>query len=244
MATIWFACKACGRKHRRPEAAAGTLVFCPCGEGNRVPWESTMPPDEADEPPAAPAPAAEEDTPSEEEAPLPRRRRRSRPEPRDPSRCFNHPDAPSGRTCAACGEAFCDNCVVTLQGRTLCGPCKNFELRSAQRPRSPSGLAIVSLCVGLLGNPLAFCSTLYAMGAQQVSAQPGASAGAFVAFLICLVPPLAAVAAGLKALRDIDRKPRLGGQAMAVLGMVSGGVGLLWCLTLLVILTVRAAEGG
>ncbi len=240
MATIWFACKGCGKRHRRPETAAGTLVFCPCGEGNRVPWESTVAPEDAGEPSGAlPVAPAEEAPPpeAEEEGPLPRRRRRAA-EPRDPSRCFNHPDTPSGRTCAACGEAFCENCVVVLRGRTLCGPCKNFELRTSQRPAAPSGLAIVSLVVGLLSNPIAFCSTVTAMGVQ-----PGASPGIFVASLVGLVAPLAAVAAGMKALADIEKKPRAGGQTLAIIGMVTGGVSLLWCLTLLVILTFRAGQG-
>src|SRR5262249_4493976 len=38
---IHFACKTCGKLFERPDAAAGTLVFCDCGTGNRVPWEST-----------------------------------------------------------------------------------------------------------------------------------------------------------------------------------------------------------
>jgi hypothetical protein len=241
VATIWFACKGCGRRHRRPDTAAGTLVFCPCGEGNRVPWESTVAPEEAEVPAAADAAAPSEGAPPpeppEEEEPLPRRRRRAI-ERRDPSLCFNHPDVPSVRTCAACGEHFCDNCVITLRDRTLCGPCKNFDVRTMQRSAGVSSLAIVSLCVGLISNPIAFCSTLAAMGAQTEN-----SAGMFVASLIGVVAPLAAVAAGVRALADIDKKPRLGGQAVAITGMVTGGVSLLWCLTLLLIVAVRAAQG-
>jgi hypothetical protein len=40
---IQFACKRCGKYFERPNEAAGTLVFCECGLGNRVPWESTLP---------------------------------------------------------------------------------------------------------------------------------------------------------------------------------------------------------
>src|SRR6516164_6467007 len=47
---IWFACKQCGKRHGRGEHLAGTLVFCECGHGNRVPWSSTIP-EPAPEPP-------------------------------------------------------------------------------------------------------------------------------------------------------------------------------------------------
>ena len=35
---IWFACKKCGKTQGRPESLAGTLVFCDCSFGIRVPW--------------------------------------------------------------------------------------------------------------------------------------------------------------------------------------------------------------
>jgi len=34
---IWFACKQCGKRHKQPEDAAGSLIFCECGQANRVP---------------------------------------------------------------------------------------------------------------------------------------------------------------------------------------------------------------
>ncbi len=50
---IWFNCSKCGKTHGRPENSIGSVVFCECGQGNRVPWESTAP-----EPPPQPVPAA------------------------------------------------------------------------------------------------------------------------------------------------------------------------------------------
>ena len=47
---IWFSCKQCGKTHGRPETAAGATIFCDCGTGLVVPWEST-----AAEPAAVPA---------------------------------------------------------------------------------------------------------------------------------------------------------------------------------------------
>src|SRR5712692_11161443 len=51
---IWFACKKCGKHHGKSESLSGTLVFCECGFGNRVPWSSTVA--EPATPAAAPAP--------------------------------------------------------------------------------------------------------------------------------------------------------------------------------------------
>ena len=38
---IWFACKQCGKTHGRPDSAIGATIFCDCGCGLLVPWEST-----------------------------------------------------------------------------------------------------------------------------------------------------------------------------------------------------------
>ena len=40
---IWFACPKCSKVLGRPENAAGAMVFCECGHGLTVPWESTAP---------------------------------------------------------------------------------------------------------------------------------------------------------------------------------------------------------
>src|SRR5438045_2911704 len=52
---IWFHCKKCGKTHSRPDNSAGTLIFCDCGSGNTVPWESTAA-EPANPPPAVEAP--------------------------------------------------------------------------------------------------------------------------------------------------------------------------------------------
>src|SRR4051812_28695655 len=101
---IWFACKQCGKVHGRPEASAGATVFCDCGQGNLVPWESTAA--EPESAPVADAPALPALQPLTFEAP-PRpsdpgdepRPRRAR-ERRDPEFCFNHQRVPKVGTCA------------------------------------------------------------------------------------------------------------------------------------------------
>jgi hypothetical protein len=234
---IGFACKECGKRHQRPEEAAGTLVFCSCGAGNRVPWESTAPvPESTNEPaPATPwgggrpaAPAAED------EEPAPRPTRRSGPRRPDPGHCLNHADTTSSKTCADCREAFCDGCVVTLQGATLCGPCKNFRLRSMQRPAQPSACAIFSLIVAVVTGPFGFCVW---MSLLQPETMPPGSAPFFA--LIGSGGPLVALLLGLKAIWDVNRQPRLSGRGLAVLGMTSAAISLLWCLSLALIATGR-----
>jgi hypothetical protein len=231
---IWFACKECGKRHQRPDEAAGTLVFCSCGAGNRVPWESTVPAPEgaAEPPPARPAPRPPDD--ADEDEPAPRRTRRPASRRRVEGQCFNHTETPATKTCADCREEFCDGCVVTLQGATLCGPCKNFRLRSLQRPAQPSAFAIFSLIIAVVTGPFGFC--LWFSLVQPDQMPPGA--GAFFG-LLGGVGPLVALLLGGKAVWDVNRKPRLAGRALAVLGMTTAAVGLLWCLSLTLIATGR-----
>jgi uncharacterized RDD family membrane protein YckC len=43
--------------------------------------------------------------------------------------CRNHADVAEGvRTCARCGEAFCRDCLVTIQDRPFCATCKTEQL--------------------------------------------------------------------------------------------------------------------
>ena len=96
---IWFACKQCGKSHGRDEHLSGTLVFCECGHGNRVPWSSTVPEPEPEEAAVVAATAAPRRPTSE-------RDNRRRPEflpprrtPREdvelnPAFCLNHDETP------------------------------------------------------------------------------------------------------------------------------------------------------
>lgn len=221
---IWFVCKQCSKPMKRAENAAGSLVFCECGQANRVPWESTLiPPSEPDA----------EESPAEEPA-RPRRSRRPEFVPRDPAYCFNHQEIASQQTCADCDEHFCSACVVTLQGITLCGPCKNFRLAKLQRSRSVSGLAIGSLAVGLAGGPFGCC--LSTMGLGNDSEFRGFAA---IFALASMLLPAIALALGFLALREIGRNPRVGGQALAIMGAVTGVVGLVGSATLAVVMVSK-----
>src|SRR5438132_8967068 len=151
---IWFACKQCGKTHGRPESSVGTTIFCECGQGNLVPWESTAPePPRIEAEPAAAAPPAPPPAPlpfpapaaprlepvTFEKSPPPSipvarpRGRGARVRP-DPNFCLQHPTTPSKSPCADCREGFCADCLVTFQGESLCGPCKNFRVRLLDAP--------------------------------------------------------------------------------------------------------------
>lgn len=47
--------------------------------------------------------------------------------------CPQHPLVPSTRECDRCSTPFCADCLVPLQGQTLCGRCKLACLRDLDR---------------------------------------------------------------------------------------------------------------
>jgi hypothetical protein len=219
---IWYTCKQCGKIQGRPETAVGSVVFCTCGQGNTVPWESTV----AEPPPvvAETLPVVPKLEPVKFDAELipepsgkKRRLPRERPRTRDPKMCLNHQDLPLHETCVDCGEGFCEDCLVYVQGKALCGPCKNFRIRVLHQPMPTSQLALVSLLLALFTGPLAFC--LFPMGlnfgTQKLS-------------LLALVPQLTAVILGILALRRTENDPQLGGQALALSGILTGGFSAFW----------------
>jgi hypothetical protein len=213
---IRFACKQCGISFDRPDEAAGTLVFCSCGAGNRVPWESTVPAPEAADG-AADGPSVGRAIPLGEERGVPPVRRpdgslaEQRRKQRDPDFCLNHPDAGSSATCPDCEAAFCASCLVTFRGEVLCGPCKNFRVRALQRPGEFSVAALFSLLLGLFTGPFGlFCVSL---SASMHNAVPS---------FFALIMPVAAMLLGAKAMRDIETRPRMTGRSIAIAGLVSG----------------------
>ena len=172
---IWFTCQSCGKKHGRAESSSGSLVFCECGQGNTVPWESSAEPEitvQADllppapelapvkftmepsptrpSPPARPA-ALDDDRPRRLPPP------RTRPRQRDPRFCLHHPGVASQRSVRDCKNGFCQDCLVQIEGEPLCGPCKNQRASVLHRPSPTSQLAMGSLLLALFTSPLAFC---------------------------------------------------------------------------------------
>ncbi len=258
---IWFTCKKCGKKHGRADNLSGTLVFCDCGQGNPVPWQSnTTAPETPPEPPRRPAPpprppprrAPDDDDDWDNRRrppgpmPLPlddasagdllRRRRAQVFHRRRSGFCFNHDDIATDQTCAECKEYFCPNCVVELQGKTLCGPCKNFLVRGLHRPGKIPPLAVVAVIVGMVSSPVTFCLTLFGNG------QMG-GVGAVVLSLIGLAIPVGGLVVSGMALRQIESRPNMGGRGLAMTGATSSLVGALWCVTVAFLVILRMAQG-
>lgn len=219
---IWFQCKSCGKSHNRPESSAGSLVFCECGQGNQVPWESAVPP--AVDPGASTGvptlePMRFEQPPREQPPDLPpqdRRERRSRRPGRkvrfDPNFCLNHGHVASRTTCHDCGEAFCSDCVIEVEGDVLCGPCKNFRIRSWQQPPRVSGYALFSVLVALV-------AVLFGILAVVHHAGPTIS-------VIVLLTQATALTLGAVGLRTVERTPALGGRALAITGVLLAGTSI------------------
>jgi hypothetical protein len=242
---IWFACKQCGKRHGRGEHLAGTLVFCECGHGNRVPWSSTAAEPEPEE--ARPLPPSRPRVPAtkfDEDRPEPEllRPRRSRERRRiNPAYCLNHDETPKEATCAECHCSFCSACVVTLQGQTLCGPCKNFRMGGLNRPARLLPLAIVAFILGLVSIVVSLILTMVAVWTSVVS-----ETGIIVAIVCCLIGVVLAgseLIVGWLALRQIDRQPAFGGRSLAMTGATAGLAGIVWALGVAVFSIARQLQG-
>ena len=229
---IWFTCTKCRKVISRPETSAGAFVFCDCGQGMVVPWESTMsaPAEPEADPQAPPVPRVvplpmpmdEEPIPVAKAAPSSARsdgsdarsREWAKPSARDPNACFNHQDRPGQEKCADCAENFCGDCLVKLKGTSLCGPCKNFRLREVNKPSSVSGKAVVGILLAVCCAPLATCLVPFPIsGFYRRPLRGGA----------CWEQLLAMLLGGL-ALHDTEKDPRLTGRSLAITTLLTGGL--------------------
>jgi hypothetical protein len=243
---IWFACKQCGKRHGRAENLSGTLVFCECGHGNRVPWSSTVPeppPEEAaplpPPPPRAPRPPVDRREPEPAFPSLPHRPRERRRI--NPNYCLNHEDATKEATCDACHCSFCSACVVSMQGQTLCGPCKNFRFGGLSRPTRLPPLAIVAFVLALVGMVVWLILGLVAMSFAMV--MDSGIAGSIVCCVLALLFAGGETVLSLLALRQIDRQPALGGRGLAMTGATAGLTGMLWAMAVVVFVVIRQVQG-
>ena len=234
---IWFACSQCGKALGRPETSAGAFIFCTCGQGQTVPWDSTIeaPPDAlpmdapAQPPPMRPVPVGEEKMPVPRRPPPPPPRERDDtrradseddlprvavgPVVRNRDKCLNHQDRPLQEKCADCNEGFCADCLLHFQWRTLCGPCKNLRLRATDRPGTISGKAVLAVVLAMGAGPGVAC--LWPLGSSGLVT---------LLCVLALFTQIGAVVLGALALRETDANPRLGGRALAITSMLTGGV--------------------
>jgi hypothetical protein len=228
------------------------MIFCSCGSGITVPWESTAA--ESAAPTASAAPKGPDlgpiqfepvmiPTPSSAVGPKPdstypasapppveeeRPYRRGRTEKRDPDFCFNHQRRPKVQACAECEQGFCADCLVKFQGVLMCGPCKSFCARRAELPPGASTIANASLIISLIAGPLMMCLLL---------AQPG-SAGMQVLSWLSLLPQVLALGLGVWALHDAEKERKGGGQWVAMTGVATAS---LTCVMML-LLNLAAAK--
>jgi hypothetical protein len=254
---ITFTCKQCRKRHSRPDSQAGTLVFCDCGQGNRVPWSSSS---ANDIPEAVPAPTPLPAQPSRPRpvpvpaaAPAPRavpteeRRREPSLPLRKPDRplrkirpefCLQHDEDPSEVTCAACKLPFCKRCVVTMQGQTLCGPCKNFRIAGLGRPPRTLPLAIYALVIALVSGPVTLIMSLVAIG---LHISEGTTAPAVVLCLLGMSLPVTGLILAGMALKQIETRPQVGGRALAASAACTALAAVLWCVTVIGLVVVKHA---
>jgi hypothetical protein len=207
---ILFTCTQCGKALEQSDSSAGVVIFCECGQGNLVPWESARGATVKSPPTADPltlqaVPIGEEELPVVQPAAVPQQR--------DSKNCFNHQDRPSEQKCSDCGEGFCNDCLVRFQGTVLCGPCKNFRLRSTSRPFTTSGKAVLGVMLAICCAPLAMC--LLPAGVNDFSLALGA---------LALIGETIAIMLGGLALRDTERDTHLHGKWLAITTILTGGL--------------------
>jgi hypothetical protein len=175
------------------------------------------------------------------EAPLPSRRATGRLLGKvNPDFCFQHDDDRSEATCAACRLPFCNRCVLTLQGQTLCGPCKNFRLARLGRPRRLLPLAVIALVAALSSGPVALILSLAASGLHQSEGVVGVSVALC---LVAAVLPVTGLVLSAMALRRLDDRPQAGGRGVAASGVCVALAGVVWCAAVAAVLLGRQAAG-
>src|SRR5262249_41049539 len=118
----------------------------------------------------------------------------------------------------------------------LCGPCKNLRVERVQRPARLVPGALIGLILGVVSAPVLFCTTSTPLG---LDASSGARA---FWFLVGMLLPGASLVVSLLALREIENRPGRGGRALALTGAVCGLTGLLWSLSLAILMISRVGE--
>lgn len=210
---IRFTCKQCGKTYEHPEGDAGTIVFCECGAGNAVPRESAPAVSAPEEQPLLAVPF---DAPA---PPVPIARPVLTEVPATAAVCLNHLRVTATHTCTDCGMSFCADCVLALEGRVRCGPCKNFYVRNLSRPPQLSVAAIFSVIVAVVSAPMALIS-------QSVGIASGSPQAVLVITAVCLGMELVAIILAAFALSNLERSARIGGRGIAISGLVTGLVAL------------------
>jgi hypothetical protein len=141
--------------------------------------------------------------------------RRARGRRHDPAFCFNHRELPSEVACAACQERFCRHCVIEQDGKTLCGPCKNYRYKALARPPRVTGWAVAAVILALVA--AAIVSPI-ALALATTGANPA------ILLAVVVTPQLVAVLLAALGLHRTATDPRVAGQSLAITALVAAVV--------------------
>jgi len=113
--------------------------------------------------------------------------------------CKNHPNVMAVDRCAGCAEAFCPNCLVSIQGKNYCASCKVMAVQGqpmveqatipCAEASSALAYAIVGiLCVlGIILGPIAISKALKAKKMMALNPRLTGSGKATAALVIGIV---------------------------------------------------------
>jgi uncharacterized RDD family membrane protein YckC len=117
--------------------------------------------------------------------------------------CANHPDVVADlSTCARCGKSFCPDCVISLQGQTVCAACKNERVQDIKSGSTQEDLELAgpgARFVGAFIDGLVFVIPVFAIAIPlgMMAAQSGARTGEMplgATLAIMIIPSVGAVA--------------------------------------------------
>jgi hypothetical protein len=157
-----------------------------------------------------------------------------------PEFCFNHDEDASEGACEDCKLRFCSRCLVTVQGKTLCGACKNFRIAGMNRPKYTQPLAILAFVVSLVSGPVVLLLTLMGIGGTKQDWPVG------VSVMLCLgsmILPAAALVLTWQARKQIERTPRASGVGLVSNSLAISLIGVLWCVVVAGLLIFKQAAG-
>lgn len=129
--------------------------------------------------------------------------------------CINHPAIEETVECGGCNRPFCEQCVVQILGRQLCGECKTTALQGAFQRPAAHPLAVISLAVPVAG------------------------------YLLCVPIPITSTLGlwlGWRVLRELELQPHLSGRGPALAALVvSGSTLATWVIALIATIWFRVS---
>jgi hypothetical protein len=154
-----------------------------------------------------------------------------------PTLCFIHDADASTETCSACKLPFCNNCLVSLQGKPLCGPCKNFSIAGMGRTTRLLPLAVLALVVSLVSAPVVLSLTLLGVALHLSEGYLGVAVALCV---LSLTVTTTGLLLGLLALRRFETQPQFAGRGLACGALCAAFMGMTWSVAVAAIVISRS----